>query len=234
MKGKFVFGTLMTAALAVTVGAQQPPSGQAPTGQAGQQTGSSPQSRGQAITLSGCVQAAGGQAGGAATGAGAAAAQREGGFVLTNVTAGAGGAAAGAAGPTATGAAGAGATSSRGTTGGTPSGYRLMGGQNLQQYVGQRVEITGTLAGGTGSTGSGAGAGTGVGAGASTPADPASPGRTGAGATGAGAGSTGAPRTGASGSTATGAGENPQGQGNMPALRVTSVKPAAGGGSCTQ
>jgi hypothetical protein len=64
-----------------------------------------------------------------------------------------------AAGATSPGGATAGtATGTSGSAAGrTASSYRLTGGesQNLQQYVGQRVEVTGSVAGSAGSSSSG-------------------------------------------------------------------------------
>ena len=76
-------------------------------------------------------------------GATAGASQAGGGFILTDAKP-AGSMAGGATAPgAATGTAGAGAT---GTTGSASaqSTYRLTGGDNLKQYVGQKVELTGT------------------------------------------------------------------------------------------
>ena len=150
MKRQLMFGTMLSAALAVGVGAQQPPA----SGSSSPQTPPSErpaQSQAQPMTVTGCLEAASAAGGGAPAAAaepGAPGAKAAGGFVLTNVTAG--GSAAKAPGA-ATGATGAGAT---GTSGSTASRYRLTGGesQNLQQYVGQKVEVTGSAAGGSGSS----------------------------------------------------------------------------------
>ena len=148
MKRQLMFGTMLSAALAVGVGAQQPPA----SGSASPQTPPSErpaQSQAQSMTVTGCLEASSAAAGGAPAAAAEPGAKAAGGFVLTNVTAGS--AAPGAKTPgAATGAAGAGAT---GTSGSAASRYRLTGGesQNLQQYVGQKVEVTGSVAGGAGS-----------------------------------------------------------------------------------
>jgi hypothetical protein len=106
-------------------------------------------------------------------------------------------------------------------------GYRLIGGesQNLQRYVGQRVEVTGTLAGAGASTSGSSTTGAGA---SSTGAGTSSTGAGSTGSTGAGAGA----RTGADTGASASAGS--QGQGSMPALNVTSVRAASGGGSCSQ
>lgn len=144
-----MFGTMLSAALAVGVAAQQPPPAGAPTGASPQPPGGD-RPAAQSMTVTGCLEAASAAGGAPAAAAepGAPGAKAAGGFVLTNVTAG--GSAAKAPGA-ATGATGAGAT---GTSGSTASRYRLTGGesQNLQQYVGQKVEVTGSAAGGSGSS----------------------------------------------------------------------------------
>jgi hypothetical protein len=142
MKRQLIFGTMLSATLAVGVAAQQPPaSGSTPP------AGQPPSDRAsQSMTLTGCLkEAPGGGGGGAAApgGATAGASQARGGFILTDAKP-AGSMAGGATAPgAATGTAGAGAT---GTTGSAQSTYRLTGGDNLQQYVGQKVEVTGTAA----------------------------------------------------------------------------------------
>jgi hypothetical protein len=193
MKRQFLFGTMLSVALAVGVSAQAPQSGAGqsqPPSQppAGQSQPPSDRPSGQAMALTGCVQAAGS---GSTAAPGAAAGASSGGFVLTNITPSS------TAGSATPGAPGSPAGSPAGTTGSArPSSYRLSGGDNLQQYVGQRVEITGSAS----ARPSGAGSPS---AGASTPGSPGSPGAS------------------ASGSPS-----------DMPTLRVTSVKPASGGGSC--
>ncbi len=153
MKRQLMFGTMLSAVLAVGVAAQQPPaSGAGPTGASPQTPSDKPA---QSMTVTGCLQAASEGAGGAAAGAAAEASpgtQARGGFVLTNVTP-AGSMASGSTAPgaktpgSATGTTGGGATGTAGTT----ARYRLTGGENLQQYVGQKVEVTGSIAGGSGS-----------------------------------------------------------------------------------
>ena len=155
MKRQLMFGTMLSAALAVGVGAQQPPAGGSP--------GASPQPpsdrpAAQSMTVTGCLQAASDAAGGAPAAAAepaAPGAKAAGGFVLTNVTP-AGSMAGGSTAPgaktpgAATGTTGAGATGTSGSS--AASRYRLTGGENLQQYVGQKVEVTGSVAGGAGSS----------------------------------------------------------------------------------
>ena len=151
MKRQLIFGTMLSATLAVGVAAQQPPaSGSTPP--AGQPPSDRP-SASQSLTLTGCLKEAPGGGGAAATapgGATAGASQAGGGFILTDAKP-AGSMAGGATAPgAATGTAGAGAT---GTTGSASaqSTYRLTGGDNLKQYVGQKVELTGTAASGSSS-----------------------------------------------------------------------------------
>ena len=155
MKRQLMFGTMLSAALAVGVGAQQPPASGSP--------GASPQPpsdrpAAQSMTVTGCLQAASDAAGGAPAAAAepaAPGAKAAGGFVLTNVTP-AGSMASGSTAPgaktpgAATGTTGAGATGTSGSS--AASRYRLTGGDNLQQYVGQKVEVTGSVAGGAGSS----------------------------------------------------------------------------------
>src|SRR5215203_5497995 len=108
MKRQFIFGTMLSAALAVGVGAQQPTTGSGSTGSGQSGSGSSStrsssgaqsQSTGQTMTVTGCLQAANGStsgspsAGGAgsstAGGAGSTASSgssRSGGFILTQVS----------------------------------------------------------------------------------------------------------------------------------------------------
>jgi hypothetical protein len=108
------------------------------------------------MTVTGCLQAA--SAGGAAAATpDSPGAKAAGGFVLTNVTP-AGSMASGSTAPgaktpgSATGTTGAGATGTSGSS--AASRYRLTGGesQNLEQYVGQKVEVTGSVAGGSSSS----------------------------------------------------------------------------------
>jgi hypothetical protein len=196
MKRQLMFGTMLSAALAVGVGAQQPPAS----------TGASPQtpsSSAPPMTVTGCLQAASDAAGGAgAAGAAATAApgaQARGGFILTNVTP----AGSMAGGATAPGGSTSSATGTSGTAkGGAATGgaaarstYRLIGGENLQQHVGQKVEVTGTVAAGAGSSSSSA-----------APGAAAAP---------------GAPAGSPAGAGASASSSSPDGQ----ALRVTSVRP---------
>ena len=121
MKRQFLFGTMLSVALAVGVSAQAPqsqpqPQPQPPAGQSQPQTERSPAQSGQ--TFTGCVE----EASGSSAPAGAS-----GGFVLTNITPGG----SSASGSTAGSAAG----STAGTTGSArPSSYRLTGGEDLKQY----------------------------------------------------------------------------------------------------
>jgi hypothetical protein len=181
MKRQLMFGTMLSAALAVGVGAQQPPASGAGSPASPQTPSERPAPSAQSMTVTGCLQAGsdaaggGAAAGGAATtGAPAAGGQARGGFILTNVT---------PAGSRAGGSTTPGATapgSATGTTGGATgtsgsaarSTYRLTGGdsQNLQQYVGQKVEVTGSIAGGSGGGASSAPSSTAPGAAGSTAA----------------------------------------------------------------
>ena len=113
MKRQLIFGTMLSAALAVGVAAQQPPASGTGSPAPGQPPSDRPSP---AMTLTGCLQAA---PGGAAAGApaatpGATTASSGGGFVLTDVKP-AGSMASGATGPgagtagTATGTSGTGA-----------------------------------------------------------------------------------------------------------------------------
>ena len=87
MKRQLMFGTVLSAALAVGVGAQQPPA----SGSSSPQTPPSErpaQSQAQPMTVTGCLEAASAAAGGAPAAAAEPGAKAAGGFVLTNVTAG--------------------------------------------------------------------------------------------------------------------------------------------------
>ena len=153
MKRQLIFGTMLSAALAVGVAAQQAP----PTGTASPAPGAQPPSdrASQSLTLTGCLQASGG-AGGATAAPGAATASpgsqaSGGGFVLTDIKP-AGSMASGSTGPGAgtAGTAGTSGTGAPGASAGSASArsYRLTGGesQDLQKHVGQRVEVTGSVA----------------------------------------------------------------------------------------
>src|SRR5688500_3924023 len=147
MKRQIIFGTMLSAALAVGVAAQQPPAAPAqtpstpsPSARESQQSDSA-----KTVTMAGCLQAASSSGGGAAAqpgapGAGASSQAKS--FILASALP------AGSKTSAAPGAPPAGAPSTAGTSG-TGSTYRLTGGddQNLEKYVGQRVEITGTLSG---------------------------------------------------------------------------------------
>ena len=204
MKRQIIFGTVLSAALAVGVAAQQPPAGSAGERQqpAGQATDPA-----RTVTISGCLQASTSTGAGAAAtpapGAPATPSQASSGFILTNAsrtgtTAEATPTPGAATGSTERNPAGV------GTTGMAASTYRLMGGEDkdLQQYVGQKVEVTGTL------SGRGMGSGGAAGAGRPSPDEPPAPGAPAAGAT------------------------TPAGQPAGPALRVSSVRPT--GERCSQ
>jgi hypothetical protein len=100
MKRQFIFGTILSAAFAVSLAAQQPPASQPPAGQTPpattgaptsadrQQAGERPQAgrTGQTLTLTGCVAAAGSGASAAGAPAAGQAAQSAGSYILTNVS----------------------------------------------------------------------------------------------------------------------------------------------------
>ena len=175
MKRQFIFGTMLSAALAVGVAAQQPPTGAG--GQSGQTSTSSPErvvraarSRSPAV----CSRPVRAASGSATTGAGSTG-TAAGGFILTRRRRPDPRRAAPPAAPRAVQARPAPAHRSSGSRWSWfdqlgeqhehRSTYRLMGGesQDLQQYVGQRVEVTGTVAGSsstTGASGSSTGAST--------------------------------------------------------------------------
>ena len=178
MKRQLIFGTMLSAALAVGVAAQEPttkspaqpptttqqPTTQPPSeptgtsGQTGARTGADKTQSGQSMTLTGCLQSSSASSSAGAsptTGAGAPAAgsssAARGGFILTDVKP-AGSMAGNSTSPGGAATAG-GATGTSGTASTGASTYHLTGGesQNLQQYVGQKVEVTGSVAGGAGS-----------------------------------------------------------------------------------
>jgi hypothetical protein len=147
MKRQILFGTLLSAALATGVAAQQPPASGDPASRPGQSSDSA-----QTITVSGCLAAA--SAGGASstapgassTAPGAASSSAAaGGFVLNNATTGTM-----ANGSSPTGAPGAapGATGTSGTASSAGTTYKLVGGDSsdLQKNVGKKVEVTGSVA----------------------------------------------------------------------------------------
>ena len=249
MKRQVIFGTMLSASLAVGLGAQQPQAGQ-PTGASGSPSQNAAHD-GQTVTVTGCLQPGaqtgakpGGSPTGAETPAAAQRAQGDGGYILTSVAAagsmtGASGSSAGAVASGTSGSASGGASTPGGSGfsagSGRPSNYRLVGGdnQNLQQYVGQRVEVTGTVMGRQGPAGSGSNTGTGT----SSPSGTAT-GSPGGSATGAGAASgTGSNTSATAGSSSSGTtpstGAQSQG-GTSPSLRVTSIRPATAGGNCSQ
>src|SRR6185436_13018936 len=173
MKRQMIFGTMLSAALAVGVAAQQPPAspGQPPSTPSTSSSQSQSDSA-KTVTMTGCLQAASGSGGGAAApggaGAGAGASSASKSYILASASP------AGAAGASKEPGAPAGAPGAAGTSG-TGSTYRLTGGddKDLEKNVGQRVEVTGRLSGrGMGSS-SGAGApGAGAGASGSSPSGP--------------------------------------------------------------
>lgn len=160
MKRQIFFGTLLSTALAVGVGAQQtPPSSSSTPGQSDRS--------GQTVTVTGCLQSGSGASGstassptGAPAGQAGATSSSSGQYILANATMGSGSSATGTTG--ATPSAGASSSASTGKS------YKLVGGdsEDLKKYVNSKVEVTGTLdskssssgAGSTGTTGS-AGAG---------------------------------------------------------------------------
>ena len=174
MKRQIIFGTMLSAALAVGVGAQEPPAtpAQTPSTPSTSSRESQQSDSAKTVTMSGCLQAASSSGGGAAAqpgAAGAGASSQAKNFILASASP------AGSKTGAAPGAAGAPSTSTAGTTG-SGSTYRLTGGddQNLDKYVGQRVEVTGTLSGRSMGSSSGAGApGAGAGASGSSQSGPA-------------------------------------------------------------
>ena len=138
MKRQIIFGTLLSAALATGVAAQQPPASGDPGSRPGQSSDSA-----QTITVSGCLAAAPGGASSTTPGAASPSAGPSGGFVLNSATTGTM-----AKGSSPTGAPGAapGATGTSGSSAGTT--YRLVGGdsEDLQKNVGKKVEVTGSVA----------------------------------------------------------------------------------------
>jgi hypothetical protein len=138
MKSNILFGSILAAALSVGLGAQAPtgapqdPSSPSPRPSRDQST---MKSGGEAVTVTGCIQAAD-AATGTSGATGGAASSKSDSFILANVTAGSG--AAGAAGTA--GTAGAGASSA------TASQYKLTGkSEDLKKYVNSKVEIKGKV-----------------------------------------------------------------------------------------
>ena len=139
----------------------------------------------EAVTLTGCLQRAGGSSTGAgsssASGASASGASATGAsFILTDASMGSGSGSSasgsGAAGTTGSSAAGAAGTSGSSAAGRAGSTYMLDGSASeLSSHVNKRVQVTGTMASGSSSGAGSSGAGT-----------------SGAGTPGAGAGSSGA------------------------------------------
>ena len=163
------------------------------------------------VTLTGCLQRAGGSSTGAgsssASGASASGASASGAsFILTDASMGSGSGSSasgsGAAGTTGSSAAGAAGTSGSSAAGRSGSTYMLDGSASeLSSHVNKRVQVTGTMASGSSSGAGSSGAGT-----------------SGAGTPGAGAGSSGA------GASASGASSRQN-------FKVTSVKEV--GGDCS-
>jgi hypothetical protein len=161
MKRQIFFGTMLSAALAVGVSAQQtPPSSASTPGQSDRTA--------QTVTVTGCLQSGSGASGstasspagapaGAPAGQAGATSSSSGQYILANATTGSGSSATGTTGATPP----AGASSSSASTG---KSYKLVGGdsEDLKKYVNSKVEVTGTLdskssssgAGSTGTTGS--------------------------------------------------------------------------------
>jgi hypothetical protein len=251
MKRQVFCGALLSTTVAIGLGAQEPQSSQ-PTATRAEQSGRSAQTVTVTGCLQSGSKAAGAaDTTGARTGAATSqSGQQAGGYILTNVSTSTGsGAATGAATTSPSGSPTGSTPGSPGSTPGSPgssttpgkqgtptmdmsrgghmaSTYRLMGSDDqLRQYVGQRVEVTGTVSGGemreggkpsTGSATSPTGSTAGTPEQRGTPAGPPA---------GSSTGSTGA-RTGSSGSTMSSA------QGQAASLTVTSVKPL--GGTCSQ
>jgi hypothetical protein len=151
MKRNILFGSLLAAALSVGVGAQQapPPSaGQAGTGSSAGQEKAQSSSRDQ-ITVTGCLQPAGGASGATGTSGSASKSSKADDFILANATTGAGAASAGAP----AGEAGA----ATGTAGSGGSQYKLTGKTDeLKQMVNSKVEIRGKLDSAAGASATGA------------------------------------------------------------------------------
>jgi hypothetical protein len=175
MKRQIIFGTMLSAALAVGVAAQQPPSapGQPPSTPSTSSSQSQSDSA-KTVTMTGCLQAASSSGGGAAAqpgapgapGAGAGASQAKS-FILASAS---------PAGSASKEPGAPGAPAATAGTSGSGSTYRLTGGddQNLEKYIGQRVEVTGRLSGRSAGSSSGAGApGAGAGASGSSQSGPA-------------------------------------------------------------
>ena len=150
MKRTILFGTILSAALATGVSAQQTP----PTSTA--DSPSQQAASGQQITMTGCLKsgdASAAAAGSAATGAtgtagatgatGATPGSRSEGYILTNAKAGSGSSSTGAA-----GSPGAATGATAGTTGSASMAtYKLSGGDqsDLTKYANSQVEVRGTL-----------------------------------------------------------------------------------------
>jgi hypothetical protein len=151
MKRNILYGSLLAAALSVGVGAQStpPPSaGQAGTGSSAGQEKAQSSSRDQ-ITVTGCLQSAGGASGATGTTGSASKSSKPDDFILASATTGAGASAAGAP----AGQAGA----ATGTTGSGGSQYKLTGKTDeLKQMVNSKVEIRGKLDSAAGASPSGA------------------------------------------------------------------------------
>jgi hypothetical protein len=143
-------------------GQQQPPSQPGRSGGPGDKP-TTQSSQAGAITLTGCLQRAGGAAGSSASGA-AAQPEAAGGaaFILTDATMGSGSSSAsGAAGTSGSSASGAGAAGTSGSAAAGRSGstYALEGNASeFSSHVNKRVQVTGTMA--SGSSGAASGAGT--------------------------------------------------------------------------
>jgi len=147
MKRQFIFGTILSAAFAVGAAAQQPPTSAQTPGQSSEAS--------KTVTMAGCLQSAG--ASSTTPGAPASAtAGAAGGFILANASAktagGSSPSSTGSAAGTPTGSSSAGAGASTGTSGSRPGSmagttYRLTGGddKDLQKYVGQKIEVTGSV-----------------------------------------------------------------------------------------
>ena len=170
---------------AAVLAAQGTP-GQTPQPQPGRSGGSTDtrpaqSSQSGTVTLTGCLQRAGGASSGAAGGAGSSSAsgassQSAASYILADATMGkapsAGGSSAGAAGTSGSSASGAAGTSGSSAAGRSGSTYMLDGSASeFSSHVNKRVEVTGTMASGSSSGAGSSGAGT---PGAGTPGATAS------------------------------------------------------------
>jgi hypothetical protein len=186
MRRHVITAALAAAAFSVVGAAQTPRSGTQSDGQRDRSSGT--------VTVTGCVQDGSGSSGSTSS-ASPSTKTGSGGYVLANATTGAGSDGNAASRPGATGSTGAGTSTGSasaapgGTTAGANAMYTLEGkNDDLKKHVGHRVEITGTLASGSGDR-------------AKTTADSSAGGGTSSSAGGTTAGTTGTSATGAAGTT---------------------------------